>query len=196
MGLNADNVRLAVTGAFYYDRTGASDAPTGVSSVLDERLVDFGFVHEDGVTLTMPSEGDSTPIRAWQNGAIVRVIRTPSEDQPTFELKFIETKLEVIETYFNVTVIRGVEAGHYVVNTNTARPHGRAVLDVIDGDKATRYHAPRAIVTGVEEITLANSDPTGFGVTIECEFDPTLGGPTGDGGQLEVWDTSLRAAAS
>lgn len=185
MTLNADNVRVAVTGALYWDKTNTAAAPTGVSSELDPLLVDLGYVSEEGATLTMPGEAEATPIRAWQNGRIVRVIRTPSEDQPTIALQLIETKLEVVEMVFGVEVTQDSESGRYVIDANTERKHARAVLDVIDGDNVKRHWIPKGIVTEVGEITYANGEEIGYQVTIECERDETLGG------NIEVWETAL-----
>lgn len=190
MTLNADNVRVAVTGALYWDKTATAVAPAGISGALDTLLVDLGYVSEEGATLTMPGEAEATAIRAWQNGRIARVIRTPSEDQPTIALQLIETKLEVVEFVFGVEVTQGSEAGRYVIDANAERKHGRAVLDVIDGDNVKRHWIPKGIVTEVGEITYANGEAIGYQVTIECERDETLGG------NIEVWETALAAAVT
>lgn len=188
MALVAANVRQAITGAVYYDPTSEAPAPTGTDSDVTG-YDDLGYISEDGVTLTLPGEGDTTSIRAWQNAAIVRTIRTPSEDQPTFELTFIETKLEVIEAVFGVTVDQGASEGSFVINTNVARSHARLVLDVVDGDELIRVFAPRAIVTGLDAISFTNADPIGYAVTITAEYDDELGG------QARVWMTALATSA-
>ena len=107
--LNASNVRQAIAGAVYYDGTRLAAAPTGTNSAVTD-YDDLGYVSEDGVTLTMPGSGDATAIKAWQNGATVRTIRTPSEDQPELSLTLLETKVEVIEAgafnYQDIVVLR------------------------------------------------------------------------------------------
>lgn len=186
MALDASKVRVAVTGAVYYDPTGAAAAPTGTASALTG-YDDLGYVSEDGVTLTMPGAGDTTPIRAWQNGAVVRTIRLPSEENPTLGLTLIETKLEVIEAVFGVTVSQTATEGTFEIDTTELRSHARLILDVIDGAELIRAFAPKPIVTEVSEITLANTSAIGYGVTIDCEKDNTLGY------QLKTWMTALKS---
>ena len=186
--LNASNVRQAIAGAVYYDGTRLAAAPTGTASAVTD-YDNLGYVSEDGVTLTMPGSGDATAIKAWQNGATVRTIRTPSEDQPELSLTLLETKVEVIEAVFGVTVERGVTEGSFVINTNATRDHARLIFDVIDGDERIRIYAPKAIVTEVGEMAFTNGDPIGYEVTIACEYDDGLKG------QAKVWSTALRTVA-
>lgn len=188
MALNASNVRQAITGAVYYDKTAAAAVPTGTASDTTG-YPDLGYLSEDGVALTMPDAGDSTPIKAWQNGATVRIIRTPSEDSPQFKFTLIETKLETIEAAFGVTVEQGPTEGSFVINTNKQREHARLVLDVIDGDELIRIYAPQAIVTAIDEIDFANSGPIGYALTVDCEYDDDLDG------QAKVWMTALKSVA-
>lgn len=188
MALNADKVRVAVTGAVYFDAANTATAPTDSSTALTG-FNDLGYVSEDGVVLAMPDAGDSTPIKAWQNGATVRVIRSASEDNPSLQLTLIETNLKVIETAFGVTVTQGATDGNFVINTTTARSTGRLVLDVIDGAERIRIYAPKAAVSSVGEITFASSDAIGYQLTLDLNFDQTLGG------QAKTWMTALKTGA-
>lgn len=184
MALDASKVRVAVTGALHVDPSGAAAAPTGTASALTG-YDDLGYVSEDGVTLTMPGEGDSTPIRAWQNGQIVRTIRLPGEDVPSFSFTLIETKLEVIEFVFGVTVTQTVTEGSFAL-TGAIRTPGDLVLDVVDGAQLIRIHAPAATVTEITEIPFTNTDAIGYGVTVACDLDATAGY------QLKTWMTALK----
>jgi hypothetical protein len=188
MALNADNVRVAVTGAVYYDGTSTATAPTGTGSSVTG-MDDLGLVSEDGVSLKMPDAGNSTSLKAWQAGATVRTIRTPSEDSPQLHLVLIETKLEVIELAFGVTVTQTSTDGSFVINSNAARNHGRLVFDVVDDDELIRLWAPKAIVTSLAEIGFTNSDAVGYDLTLDLDFDQELGG------QAKVWMTALKSAA-
>lgn len=183
MALSAENVRVAVTGALHVDPTGAATAPTGTASALTG-YDDMGYVSEDGVTLTMPGEGDSTPIRAWQNGQVVRTIRTPNEDSPTLSLTLIETKLEVIQFVFGVTVTQTATEGAFVID-GSARTPKDCVLDVVDGSELIRLHIPAGTVTEVSEVPFTNSDAIGYGVTIACDLDATANY------QIKTWMTAL-----
>ena len=162
-------------------------APTGTSGAPDAAFTDLGFIHEDGVEISLPGSGDSTPIKAWQNGTTVRTIRTPSEDNPTWAFQMLETTLATVETYFGVTVSQTATEGSFEYQV-TNRDHEAYIVDVIDGAELIRDYIPYGIVTQVEAITLANGDPIGYGVTVEGERDPVLGY------NFKRWATALKTA--
>lgn len=186
MTLDASKVRVAVTGAVYADKTGAATAPTGTASVLDTDLADLGYVSEDGVTLTMPGAGDSEPIRAWQNGAVVRTVRTTPDDSPQISLTLIETKIEVIEFVFGVTVTQTSTEGSFEFDVTDARTPGAIVLDVVDGSELIRLWAPQASVAEISEIGLTNTSAIGYGVTLDLERHATAGY------NFKSWMTALK----
>lgn len=186
MALSASNVRVAVTGAVYADTTAAADAPTGSGGVLDTDFKDLGYVSEDGVTLTLPGAGDSEAIHAWQNGATVRTVRTPSDDNPQLSFTLIETKLEVVQFVFGVTVTAGASDGTFEIDVTDTRTPSAVVLDVIDGSEIIRIYAPRAAVAEIEEISLTHTGAIGYGVTLDLERDPTAGY------NFKTWMTALK----
>jgi len=188
MALDPSNVLVAVTGAFYADTSGSATAPTSTSSALTS-YTDLGLISEDGITLSMPGAGDSTSLKAWQNGQTVRVIRTPSEDNPTIQLVFIETKLDVIEFTFGVSVTQTSTDGSWEIDTTEVRTPVNSVIDVVDGAEILRAHLPKAVVTEISEISLTSTDAIGWGVTLELERDNTLGY------QAKVWSTKLKTVA-
>ncbi|MCA0217920.1 MAG: hypothetical protein LCH43_11270 [Actinobacteria bacterium] len=187
MTLNADNVLVATTGAFYADTDGTATAPTGTASSLSSWGEEMGYVSDDGVSLKMPGLGDSTPLKAWQNGATVRKIHTPPDDVPQLTLTFIETKLHVIEFVFGVTITQTSTEGSFVINTTALREHVPCVLDVVDGSSLVRVYAPKAIITSIGEIKLTNTDEIGYQATLDLEYDATLAG------QAKVWMTALKS---
>lgn len=188
MALSADNVRVAVTGAVYADLTGGATAPTGTASTLTG-FDDLGYVSEDGVTLTMPDAGDATPIRAWQNGAKVRVVRSSSDDNPQISLTLIETKLEVIEFVFGVTVTQTATEGSFEFDVQQVREPVPVVLDVVDGAELVRIHAPQPVVASIGEIALTSTDAIGYNVTLDLERDNTAGY------NFKSWLTALKTGA-
>lgn len=182
---DATKVRVAVTGAVFKGPTSAT-APTGTSGSPDAAFVDLGFISEDGVEISLPGSGDSTPIKAWQDGTTVRVIRTPSEDNPTWKFQMLETTKATVEEYFGVTVTQTATEGSFEYEV-TNRSHGSYVVDVVDGAELIRDYVPYGIVTEVESITLANGEPIGYGVTVEGERDPVLGY------NFKRWATALKS---
>ena len=184
MATDATKVRVAVTGAVFRGPTSAT-APTGTAGAPDAAFTDLGFIGEDGVEISLPGAGDSTPIRAWQNGTIVRVVRTPSDENPSWAFQMLETTKATVETYFGVTVTQTITEGSFQYEV-TNRSHSSYIVDVIDGAELIRDYIPHGIVTGVEAITLANGEPIGYGVTVEGERDPELGY------NFKRWATALR----
>lgn len=178
---DATNVRVAVSGAVFRGVTaapaGTSGAPTGG--------IDLGFISEDGVEIELPDAGDSTPIKAWQEGTTVRTVRTPSEDNPSWHFTMLETTIDSIETYFGVTVTSGASEGSFEFEV-TNREHEGYVVDAIDGAELWRDYIPYGIVTSVGSHTLANTDATAYEVTVEGERDPVLGY------NFKRWATALK----
>ena len=172
MAVDATKVRVAITGALSKGLTSAT-APTGTASALTG-FSDLGGISEDGVTLALNDEGDSTPLKVWQDGATVRTLRSTSEDNPTITCTLVETSVATIETYFGVAVTQTVTEGSFEF-TSTLRDPASYVLDVVDGAELIRLYVPRGVVSSVGEITLANTEAIGYEVTIELERDTTLG---------------------
>lgn len=168
MAVTPGNVRVAVTGAVSKGLTSAT-APTGTAATLTG-FTDVGGISEDGVTLSLPDNGDSTPIKVWQNGATVRTVRETTDDLPTLAFTMVETNLSAIETYFGVTVTASSTEGsfEYKVQNRAASSY---VLDVVDGAELIRLYVPSGIVASVSEINLTNTDAIGYGVTIEAQLD-------------------------
>lgn len=175
MALTAANARVAVTGSVSIDITAAGAAPTSSSSALNAAYKDMGYISEDGVTLSMPDSGEATNLKAWQNGATVRTVRTTSDDNPQISFTIVETSLEVIKAVFGAAVTSSVADGTFDFDASDIRAHVRAALDVVDGAELIRIYAPYAIVSSIEEVNLTSTDLIGWGVTLDLERDSTLG---------------------
>jgi hypothetical protein len=184
MALDASLVRVAVTGAVMSAPL-ATTAPTGTGGTTTG-FVDLGYVNEDGVTITFPEGGDSTPIKAWQNGATVRTIRAASEDNPEITFTLLETKLEVIESALGVSVTQAVSEGHFEFDTTDVRVGESWIIDVVDGAELVRVYVPKGTPTGGLELVFKNDEPIGYNVTLDCERDATAGY------NLKVWATALQ----
>ena len=169
MAADAAKVRVAVTGAVYKGLTSAA-APAGTAGA-PTGFTDLGYISEDGVEISLPGVGDSTPIKAWQSGTTVRTIRTPSEDKPSWHFTMIETSLDTIELYFGVTVTQTATEGSFEYTVADRAPVS-LVVDAIDGAELIRDYVPNAVVTDVGAHTLSNGDPIGYEVTVEGDLDP------------------------
>ena len=186
MASDASKVRVGVSGGVFKGDYGAT-APTGTSGA-PAGFTDLGYISEDGIEITLPGEGDSTAIKAWQDGTTVRTIRTPSEDDPTWHFTMIETKLETVELYFGVEVTQTATEGSFEFKVQTRQPQS-LVVDIIDGAELIRDYVPRAVVTEVGAHTASNGDPIGYEVTVAGELDPTAGY------NFKRWATALKSAA-
>ena len=187
MSVDSSKVRVAVTGAVSKAPTG-STAPTDASTALAAPFVDLGGISEDGVTLTLPDNGDKTNIKVWQGGASVRTVRSTSDDLPTIQFTLMETSLAAVETYFGTTVTQTATDGsfEYVVENRGADAY---VLDVIDGAELMRVYIPHGVVASVGDVSLTHTDAIGYEVTIEAELDNTAGFC------FKTWSTALKTGA-
>lgn len=181
---DASKVRVAVTGAVLKGLTSAT-APTGTAGA-PTGFTDLGFIGEDGVEINLPGAGDSTPLKAWQDGTTVRTIRTPSDDNPSWRFVMLETTLATVETYFGVTVTQTVTEGSFEFEVAT-RDHHSYIVDVVDGAELIRDYVPYGVVTEVGAHTLSNGDAIGYEVTVEGERDATLGY------NFKRWATALKS---
>lgn len=163
MSLDASNVEVAVSGRVCLAPLGTA-APTDSSTELDAAWKDVGYISEDGVTET--PEADTQVINAWQNGDEVRVVQTSHAIRYGFTM--IETNEVSLRAYY----------GHYDDSTGNVRVTGRQLprqmmviesFDEIGGVLMVRRRfAEVAQVTERGEVSLTNSDATGYEVTVTC----------------------------
>lgn len=187
MALSEANVRVAVTGAVMHGATSAA-APTGTAGTATG-FTDLGYVTEDGVTVTLPGQGDSTPIKAWQNGATVRTVRSATEDNPTVTFTLMETSIDAVEAALGVTVTSTATEGSYEIDTTDVRAASSWIVDVIDDAELIRTYVPSGTPVGEVEIVFQNQAPIGYAVTLDCERDSTAGY------NLKTWATALKTPA-
>lgn len=159
----ADEVRVAVTGAIYTAPLGTT-LPTDATSPLNMAFTELGFVSEDGVVESQST--DTTDIKAWQNGTIVRKVQT-SHDL-TYAFTLIQSNDDT----------RGVSYGDDAITapgsvevTGTQPANHSWVVDVVDGDNLIRIVLPAAQVTDRDDVTYANGDAIAYGVTITAYPD-------------------------
>ncbi len=186
MATDATKVGVAVTGSVYKAPTGTA-APTSQSTALNAAFVDLGYIGEDGVTESLPVSGDATPIKAWQNGATVRTVRSAPDDFPTYTFVALETNKTVLETKYGVTVTQTATEGAFTINTNTVRTASAYVIDVVDGSELERTYITQGVVTEVGDKVYANQEPIGYEITIEAQYN------AGITGNAKVWTTRAKS---
>lgn len=162
MATTAANVRVGVTGGAFHAPL-ATTLPTDSSTALAVTYVEVGYIGEDGITQSIST--DTTDIKAWQNGDIVRKIQT-SHDL-TFTFKMIETNAESLKVYYadsdaSITAfqITGDQSAHEVW-----------VLEVADGDNDIRIVLPDANVTDRGEVVYKADEAIGYEITLTAYPD-------------------------
>lgn len=186
MSNDATKVAVAVTGSVYRAPL-ATTAPTSQSTTLNAAFVDLGYISEDGVTQSLPDGGDTTPLKAWQNGATVRVISVPSEDMPTISFVALETNKTVLDAYYGASVTQTVTEGSLVYNSTVSRTHYSWVIDVVDGAELERFYIPDGVVAEVGERVYKNDEPIGYEITIRADYNSTLSG------NFKLWTTRAKS---
>lgn len=187
MALDATKIARGVTGVLSVAPSGTA-LPTAVNSSLGSPFVDLGWIGEDGVSRTFSGAADREVIRGWQNNGIVMVIRTPSEDNPTFTFVLLETKKEVIEYALETTVTASATDGAYVYDGEKLPTERVLVLDVVHGARVRRTAVPKAVRTEIGDQVFAFGEPIGWELTVECERDAVING------HFIEWDSALKTA--
>lgn len=166
MANTAANVRVGVTGAVYFAPSGTA-VPTSVSTALNAAFNDVGYIGEDGITESTAT--DSTDIRAWQNGDIVRRVQTSHDYSVSFTM--LETKAKALELYYgNFTAGPGGASG--VVEIDGSQPYrGAFVLHVIDDTDLIRVVIPDGQVSERGDVQRVNGDATAYPITITAYPD-------------------------
>lgn len=164
MSTSSANVDVAVTGACYASAAGDTpDAPTTATDILDVLFADLGYISDDGVTESY--NDDTTEIKAWQGGTIVRTIISGSK--ATIKFKMIENKREVVELYHKGSVVVSDGATGWKMDVMVPSPDRRAfVIDVIDGDDHERIYIADGEVSNRSDITYKSDEAIGYEVEI------------------------------
>jgi hypothetical protein len=161
---NASNVDVAVTGAVYATANGdTAAAPTTAVSALDVLFADLGYISDDGITESY--NDDTSEIKAWQGGTIVRTIISGSK--ATLKFQMIENKREVVELYHKGSVVVSDGATGYKMDVMVPTPDRRSfVVDVIDGDDHERIYIADGEVSSRSDIVYKSDTQIGYEVEI------------------------------
>lgn len=157
MSLEAENVRVAVTGAVYSAPKTAT-RPTSATSALTG-YIDHGYIGDGGVTETR--DRSTNQIRAWQNGALVR--EPVTESSIKYQCILLETKKENIELYYGAKV---ADNGSIKINPSKTGGRRRFAVDVIDEEDLIRVDVPDGEITEVGDQVYVNGEPIGYEITI------------------------------
>lgn len=160
MATNADNVQVGATGGIYVAPVGTT-LPTTAAALLAAAFDELGLINEDGVTESQGS--DTTDIRAWQLGAVVR--RVQSSHDLTYQFSSLETNATVLEAFY----------GNYTsgdVQITGEQPENQCwVIEVYDGSEHHRIVLPLAQVSDRGDVSYNSQGATEYPFTLTAYPD-------------------------
>ena len=164
-GLEATEVRVAVTGAIYSNLNADPAMPTTADAALSSPWVGHGYCSDAGVTETTSTS--TQKIRAWQNNALVREVVT--EGDATYKTVLIQTNADNVGLFYGDTV-DGID-GSVRVRPGMAKGRRAFVIDVIDGTSIIRTVIPDGEVTVTGDQVYVANGAVGYDVTITAYSD-------------------------
>ncbi|MFI1099797.1 hypothetical protein [Streptomyces melanogenes] len=167
MSLNANAVRVAITGAAYVAPP-KSKLPTDATGLWDAAFTDIGWISDDGITES--NSADTSEVKGWQVGQTVRKVISSSE--MTFSFTAIETSKTVLELYHKGSKVV-TTSGKSVLSIKAPGPDRRTFgFDVIDGNSHIRIVVPDGEVTETGDITYKGDEAIGYELTITAYPGP------------------------
>ncbi|MFD9629794.1 phage tail tube protein [Streptomyces violascens] len=161
MSLNANAVRVAITGAAYVAAP-KSKLPTDATTAWDAAFTDIGWISDDGITES--NSADTSEVKGWQGGQTVRKVISSSE--MTFQFTAIETSKTVLELYHKGSKVV-TTSGKSVLAIKAPGPDRRSFgFDVIDGNSHIRIVVPDGEVTETGDITYKGDEAIGYELTV------------------------------
>lgn len=159
----ATNVRVGSgdsSGGTYRANTGVV-LPTDSTTPLPVDWRHTGYLSDEGI-VTNWFEESFTDIKAWQNGDLVRRIKT--ETKSTARFTMLESKDETYKAYFGDA---NVAPGHITVTTDQG-VRGPWVIVIKDGAWRHRIAIPDAQITERGEISYILDDVVKYSVELTC----------------------------
>jgi hypothetical protein len=171
MPQSAGAVVVGVTGDVYTAAL-ATPLPSDTDTALNAAFLSVGYLSEDGIVTSRPQ--DYTDIKAWQNGAIVRKVKT--SDDYTIQFSMMETNEKTLQVYYgNFTAGPTTASGVVSVGGTAADYRGAWVFDVLDtggsGDGQIRIVVTDGQVTERGDVSYVNGDATMYPVTVTAYPD-------------------------
>ncbi len=143
--------------------------PTDAVTALNEAFQNLGYCTEDG--LTNANSRSSTDIKAWGGDIILSV---QDEKTDTFSFSMAQSmNVNVLKQFYGADNVSGSLSAGIVVNANSKElPEQSWVIDMILRDGALkRIVIPSGKITATEDITYADTEVVGLGVTVTAYPD-------------------------
>lgn len=178
MSLIADNVRVAIDGAAYSaPYTAALPADTlsaGLLVAWPAGWAGLGYLSEDG--LTEGSGQETSEIKAWQKGVVIR--KVISSQEKTFGLTLIQSEFKVLDLFYSKPTWsgNGTATAFKMLYKGAKSDIRRFGFDVLDGTKHQRIIVPRGEITAREDIEYGTDNAVGYPFTLTAypDIDETI----------------------
>jgi hypothetical protein len=157
MTLDASKVVVGLTGGVYFAVLGTA-LPADASAALVAAYKEVGYLEESGVVEGQSSS--TTKLKAWQNGAVVRILET--EHSATLKFTMQESNANSLELFY------GNYAAGVVEISGGAREHHVIVVEVMDGDDHVRLVAEDGQLSERGDVSYVNGNAVSYPVTLEC----------------------------
>lgn len=170
MPVDVDEELVGIDGVVATGVHGVAAAPTDADSPLAVSWTDQGLTTAAGVTRT--TNRSATVRRAWQRNRKLRTLVTDAAIR--FQFVLVQTNADSVELFHGVAV--DPVSGSVIVDPSQDWPNIAFCLDVIDGDNIVREYVPTARVVEVGDQVAVAGDTFGWPVTIESDYDDSIGG--------------------
>lgn len=161
MGLNARQVRVALSGRVLYDPDLDSPDPTDLA--VPSTAIDLGYTTEDGVTFNFGREVED--IMGWQSMDPLRKLITAEPRSASFSLRQMAREQWLATMGGSISQLKdagtdpAAEPALYRWEPDEAKiPEGRLYIDMIDGDATYRFGFRRAQNSAEVEFSLVRND--------------------------------------
>lgn len=166
-GNNSKYVNLIKEAAIYKYEVGESIGTFGKDWRPASGKLPFGYLSEDGITIH-PEDGDSTDFKG-HNGN--NVFSWSSGGYWTIGFTGLESKKEIVETYFDATA--GSDGSLTIDHVECNKFAQYVIAGVTQSNNLLLLHAPKCKVNEREDVSWKISDLMNFGITLKTYKDLT-----------------------
>lgn len=159
-GNNAAFARLIKDAAIYRYEVGADVGTLGESWTPGSSKLPFGYFSEDGIVIH-PESGDSDDFKA-HNGDVVASVS--SGGYWTFAFAALESKKDVLETYFDAAI--DANGALTVTGADITKYAQYVIAGITQNGNLIIIHVPKAQISDREDVEWKITDLMKFGMTL------------------------------
>ncbi len=161
MAIDADEVRVAVTGHVWVGDVGATE-PTDISTPFGATWTDLGFTTEDGVVFTMGKTTDD--IMGWQSSDPLRTLVTATTRTLAYELMQMDAETFLL-AMGGGTLTGSLQKYAYEPPAAEVVDERAMGVEFADGTLQYRWIFRRCLISEDVETKLAKASAVSFPIT-------------------------------